>query len=134
MTCCPRSQRFFQKKGGGPALHALHWGEVGRPPLVLLHGGGANAHWWDHLAPCLADLFHVVALDFRGHGESEFPEELTPGAFGADVEAHRGARGLPTAASHPGRALESDSIPRSVEQSPIHVRLSARQEKIPSEP
>ena len=54
---------------------------------MLLHGGGANAHWWDHIAPTFADQFHVVALDFRGHGDSERPEELIPGAFNEDLEA-----------------------------------------------
>ena len=55
--------------------------------LVLLHGGGANAHWWDHLAPDLARRFHVVALDFRGHGDSDWTEAITPGAFQRDLEA-----------------------------------------------
>ena len=42
------------------------------PPLVLLHGGAAHAHWWDHLAPLLAEQYHVVALDLRGHGDSSW--------------------------------------------------------------
>ncbi len=53
---------------------------------MLLHGGGSNAHWWDHLAPSFAEDFHVIALDFRGHGASEYPEELVVGAFNEDVE------------------------------------------------
>ena len=53
---------------------------------MLLHGGGANAHWWEHMAPALAERFHVVAPDFRGHGDSERPEELIPGAFNEDLE------------------------------------------------
>ena len=70
----------------GPRLHFLSWGEPSHPPLVLLHGGGANAHWWEHMAPALAERFHVVAPDFRGHGDSERPEELIPGAFNEDLE------------------------------------------------
>ena len=54
---------------------------------MLLHGGGANAHWWDHLAPNLARRFHVVALDFRGHGDSDHPEETYVGAFNDDLDA-----------------------------------------------
>jgi pimeloyl-ACP methyl ester carboxylesterase len=55
----------------GLRLHCLEWGERGdAPPLVLLHGGSANAHWWDFVAPALAARHHVVALDLRGHGES----------------------------------------------------------------
>ncbi len=38
----------------GVRLHALRWGDASAPVVVLLHGGGANAHWWDHLAPGLA--------------------------------------------------------------------------------
>lgn len=68
-------------------LSALHWGDPQSPKLVLLHGGGANAHWWDHLAPTLSRRFHVVALDFRGHGESDHTSEVEPGAFQRDLEA-----------------------------------------------
>ena len=62
---------------------------------MLLHGGGANAHWWDHLAEPLAREHAVVALDFRGHGDSDHPEELEVGAFNRDLEsllAHLGDR------------------------------------------
>ena len=54
---------------------------------MLLHGGGANAHWWDHVAPAFAERFHVVALDFRGHGDSERSDDLAVGAFNRDLEA-----------------------------------------------
>jgi len=83
----PRVERFTVPGSGGVALRALHWGEPGAAALVLLHGGGANAHWWDHLAPALADRFHVVALDFRGHGESDWPATPYAGAFSDDLDA-----------------------------------------------
>jgi len=89
-----RSERFTVPEAGGIRLHAAHWGEAGRPLLVLLHGGGANVHWWDHVAPRLARDLHVVGLDFRGHGDSDHPEELVVGAFSDDLEAllrHLGA-------------------------------------------
>lgn len=68
-------------------MHALRWGNRGAPPLVLLHGAGANAHWWRHLAPSLAERFHVIALDFRGHGDSDRPAERFSGAFEQDLRA-----------------------------------------------
>lgn len=55
--------------------------------MVLLHGGAANVHWWAPLAEALASRFHVVALDFRGHGDSDFPEALKVGAFSDDLAA-----------------------------------------------
>lgn len=47
------------------------WGELGRPVVVLVHGGAAHAGWWDHIGPYLANGRHrVVALDLSGHGDS----------------------------------------------------------------
>ncbi len=83
----PRSEKLSAKRLQGVELHTLHWGAPQLPPLVLLHGGGANAHWWDHIAPRLAREFHVIALDFRGHGDSDHPEQLQVGAFNDDLEA-----------------------------------------------
>ncbi len=54
-------------------LHCLEWGAPGNPRLLLLHGGAAHAHWFDAVASAFADRFHVVALDQRGHGESQWP-------------------------------------------------------------
>jgi pimeloyl-ACP methyl ester carboxylesterase len=93
-----RAERFTLPRLGGVHLAVLRRGEPDRPPVVLLHGAGANAHWWDHLAPALAERFHVVALDFRGHGDSDFPEELVPGAFRDDLEALLEHLGSPHAA------------------------------------
>jgi pimeloyl-ACP methyl ester carboxylesterase len=83
----PRSERFTTEELDGIHLRALHWGDPMQRTLVLLHGGGANATWWNHLAPTLASRFHVVALDFRGHGESDYPDDLIVGAFNDDLDA-----------------------------------------------
>lgn len=55
---------------GGVPIHYLAWGEVGRRGLVFVHGGGAHAHWWTHLAATFAQEFRVVAVDLSGHGDS----------------------------------------------------------------
>lgn len=85
----PRSLRFDAEPG--VSLHCLHWraNKVGNDPspIILLHGGGANAHWWDHLAGRVAADHPVYALDFRGHGDSSYPEERRVGAFNDDLEA-----------------------------------------------
>jgi pimeloyl-ACP methyl ester carboxylesterase len=90
----PRSERFTANSVSGVTLHARHFGQDESPLLILLHGGGANSHWWDHLAPTLSESFHVVALDFRGHGDSLYPEGLEVSAFDRDLDAlleHLGA-------------------------------------------
>jgi pimeloyl-ACP methyl ester carboxylesterase len=59
-------------KVGGLALHALEWGEPGRPALGFLHGGSAHAHWFDAVVPALGARYHVISLDQRGHGRSQW--------------------------------------------------------------
>jgi len=56
-------------------LHGLDYGGRGRPPLLFLHGGSAHAHWWDFVAPAFTEHFHVMALDQRGHGDSQWTRE-----------------------------------------------------------
>jgi pimeloyl-ACP methyl ester carboxylesterase len=55
----------------GLRLQCYEWGEPGAPPVVVLHGGSAHARWWDRFAEAMADAYHVVGLDLRGHGNSE---------------------------------------------------------------
>lgn len=49
------------------------WGEQGAPPVVLLHGGGQTRHAWGETARDLAARgWYAIALDLRGHGESDW--------------------------------------------------------------
>ncbi len=54
----------------GVAVHFVAWGERGRRGLVFVHGGGAHAHWWTHLAASFAGEYRVLAMDLSGHGDS----------------------------------------------------------------
>src|SRR5262245_20414372 len=54
----------------------VDWGMPRRPPVVFLHGGGLNAHTWDLVCLALRRERHCVALDQRGHGESEWSPEM----------------------------------------------------------
>jgi pimeloyl-ACP methyl ester carboxylesterase len=55
---------------GGCPIHFLAWGESGRRGLVFVHGGGAHAHWWTHVAATFASEYRVLAIDLSGHGDS----------------------------------------------------------------
>lgn len=73
-----------RRPGHGIWLSTLERGEG--PPCVLLHGITANACVWDPIALRLAERYHVVAVDQRGHGESDKPEAGYAAAdFVADV-------------------------------------------------
>ena len=57
---------------GDLTLHYLDWGTAGRPPVLLLHGGAQTAHSWDEFARAIRDRYQVIALDQRGHGDSDW--------------------------------------------------------------
>ena len=74
---------------GGLELRYSRWRGGGRPILVL-HGGGQTRHAWEESCGHLGGLgYDVVALDLRGHGESEWSPEQAYGLadFAADVVA-----------------------------------------------
>ncbi len=60
---------------GKMRLHYLDWGITGKPPMVLLHGGALNAHTWDLVCLALREDFHCIALDQRGHGDSDWAHD-----------------------------------------------------------
>src|SRR5688500_2775063 len=81
-------------QANGLRLHYLDWGGAG-PPIVLLHGLRDQAHEWDPIAPALTPLGRVLALDQRGHGESEAPATgYAPENFAADLAAFCAALAL----------------------------------------
>lgn len=57
----------------GLRLHYRAWGSPENPPLVMLHGLTSHARSWDHIAPAFAERYYIIALDQRGHGDSEHP-------------------------------------------------------------
>ncbi len=69
----PDERQFIR---GKMRLHFLDWGTVGLKPVVFLHGGGLNAHTWDAICLGLRATYHCMALDQRGHGDSEWSPEL----------------------------------------------------------
>jgi pimeloyl-ACP methyl ester carboxylesterase len=56
----------------GLRIHYTEWGGPTAPPVVLLHGLNVQCHTWDPIAAELADEYHVIAMDMRGHGDSSW--------------------------------------------------------------
>src|SRR5262245_48676612 len=56
----------------GLRIHYLEWGTSDKQPLIMLHGIGRIAHTFDHIAPHFASRYHVMAVDMRGHGDSDW--------------------------------------------------------------
>ena len=58
---------------GGLSFAYTDWGGSGRP-VVLIHGLRSSRYNWELVAPLLRQRWRVLALDMRGHGESEKPD------------------------------------------------------------
>jgi pimeloyl-ACP methyl ester carboxylesterase len=63
--------RFLSRNG--LRLHLVdHEGEG--PAVIFLHGGTAHARWWDFVVAALGPGLRALALDLRGHGDSDWAE------------------------------------------------------------
>ncbi len=61
-----------QTEAGGYRLHYLEAGAG--PPVVLIHGLGADVRAWRFAIPALSSSFHVYAIDLLGFGRSDKPQ------------------------------------------------------------
>jgi len=59
-----------------------------------VHGGGAHAHWWTHVAARFSDDFRVVAVDLSGHGDSAHRSEYSLERWTEEVVAAAEAGGI----------------------------------------
>ncbi|MFD7131078.1 SDR family oxidoreductase [Streptomyces sp. NPDC059894] len=64
---------------GGIELCVAELGDPERPTVVLVHGYPDSKEVWSQVASRLADRFHVVLYDVRGHGRSTAPAPLRGG-------------------------------------------------------
>lgn len=71
----------------GLELHYREWGAAGAPPVLILHGLTGHAREFDRVAGALADVYHVYAIDQRGHGESAWAAAYSPQLMAEDAAA-----------------------------------------------
>ena len=81
---------------GSLTLNYQEWGESTGPAVLMLHGFGVSGHMFDEFAERAAGKFRLIALDQRGHGDSDWSEDgdYSREAFVSDVEGFRQALGL----------------------------------------
>jgi pimeloyl-ACP methyl ester carboxylesterase len=94
-------------QANGVRIHFTEFAGNG-PPLLLVHATGFHGRVWDPFVPGLSEHFSVIAIDQRGHGDSDKPEaDYGWERFGHDVQAvveHLGLRGA-AAAGHSSGAV-----------------------------
>ncbi len=78
----PEPSRRFEG-AGGCTLAADEWGDPGGPLVILQHGGGQTRHAWKGAGETLGNAgYHAIALDARGHGDSDWAPD---GMYGQDA-------------------------------------------------
>jgi pimeloyl-ACP methyl ester carboxylesterase len=85
---------------GGIRLVGDAYGDPANRPVVLLHGGGQTRHAWGNTAAVLAEhRWYAIALDTRGHGDSEWAPDgdYTVDTLAADLHCVAQALGTPPA-------------------------------------
>jgi len=84
MASGPTSNSFISQR---LKLHYADWGNQDAPPLLLVHGGRDHCRSWDWVAERLADRYHIIAPDLRGHGDSAWSPDgnYEMGAFIYDL-------------------------------------------------
>ena len=84
--------------GTGVDVRYIAQGDPSGVPLLLLHAWGESLGCFDRLNPLLPRTIRALAMDQRGHGDSEKPAEgYSLAAFADDVTAFLDALGLPSA-------------------------------------
>ena len=81
----------------GLRLHHLDWGGPGGIRIVLLHGIRLHAHCWSDFSRRFSGDFRILALDARGHGDSDWSEsgDYHPHTYYEDLRAVTDAQDLP---------------------------------------
>jgi pimeloyl-ACP methyl ester carboxylesterase len=67
---------------------------TGEPAVILIHGGFEDRSYFASQVAHLARRQRVVAIDLRGHGQSDMPHEVSFEGFEIDVLAVLGAGGV----------------------------------------
>lgn len=103
----------------GVRLHYLEQGDPAGPAVILLHGYSDSSFSFSRVLPLLPATLHALALDQRGHGDSDRPRTgYAMHELAADVLAFMDARGIEraTIAGHSMGGLVAQQVAQAAPQ------------------
>lgn len=118
---------------GGPTLHYREWGRPDGAVVLLLHGLASDGETWRNVAPALGEHFRVVALDARGHGQSEWTRTYSMEELRDDVVGFLDGLGI-LAAIVVGHSMGAAVAFQLAATRPELVRLLVLEEMPPPDP
>lgn len=146
------TDRFI--KVNGLRIHYADWGNDRAQPMIMLHGLRSFARVWDGVAHALCDRYHILALDQRGRGDSDWAPDgnYFTEAYVSDLEqfvgqlrldrcilvghSMGGANTIVYAARHPEKvaaAVIEDMGPRAANPSQGMMRIGQELDETPKE-
>jgi pimeloyl-ACP methyl ester carboxylesterase len=71
----------------GLRLHYLDFGNQEQPPIICIHGLSGNAHNFEGLAAHITADYHIISLDVRGRGDSQWgpSDDYNPSGYAGDL-------------------------------------------------
>ncbi len=80
------SLEYFTTRAGHKLALSCYGPENGRP-ILFMHGGGQTRHAWGRSAAALGEEgWRSIAIDMRGHGDSDWTQHYKVSDFAADVQ------------------------------------------------
>lgn len=111
-----------QVDSDGCVIQYLQWGECNKPLLLLVHGNGGHAHWWDFIAPAFMDSYCVVAIHLSGMGDSGHRAEYSFDSYAKDVIAVAQALGHDKQITLVGHSMGGIITMRTAENHPEKIK------------
>lgn len=118
---------------GGPTLNYREWGRPDAAVVLLLHGLTSSSLGWRNVAPALGDRFRVIALDARGHGDSEWTRDYSFELMRDDVVRFMEQVGI-VAAIVVGHSMGAVTAYELAATRPEVIRLLVLEEMPPPDP
>lgn len=118
---------------GGPTLSYREWGRPDAAVVLLLHGLTSSSLGWRNVALALGDRFRVIALDARGHGDSEWTHDYSFELMRDDVARFMEGLGI-LAAIVAGHSMGAVTAYELAATRPELIRLLVLEEMPPPDP
>jgi len=116
------SYEIKQASIGNARIEYFQWGTPDQPLLILVHGNGGHANWWDFIAPSLTEKYCVCALHLGGMGNSDPREEYSFDSFAEDIIAVANHAGYEKDITVVGHSMGGVATIRAAENYPDQIK------------